>query len=258
MELDVATRATLKLFLLPPGILLLLLLIGWLFARRLVGRLLVLVAFLGLYLLSTPAVLERLAARVETIPPPTGDQLRNSGAEAILVLLAGIRRNNPELGGAGALSSLSLQRIDYGLALHRMTGLPIVLSGGSVRGDTRPLAELGVDWLQGRAGVTPLAVENGSRDTWENAQRSAEALRRLGIERVLLVTHAFHMPRAMLSADAADLDAVPAPFAFEHDPSPTPPPISPIDWLPHPGRLGLSYLMLHEMSGLFWYRLNRR
>lgn len=258
MELDVATRATLKLFLLPPGILLLLLLIGWLFARRLVGRLLVLVAFLGLYLLSTPAVLERLAARVETIPPPTGDQLRNSGAEAILVLLAGIRRNNPELGGAGALSSLSLQRIDYGLALHRMTGLPIVLSGGSVRGDTRPLAELGVDWLQGRAGVTPLAVENGSRDTWENAQRSVEALRRLGIERVLLVTHAFHMPRAMLSADAADLDAVPAPFAFEHDPSPTPPPISPIDWLPHPGRLGLSYLMLHEMSGLFWYRWNRR
>ena len=258
MELDVATRATLKLLLLPPGILLVLLLIGWLFARHRAGRLVVLVAFLGLYLLSTPAALEWLAAQVETVPPPTDDELHNSGADAILVLLAGIRRTNSEPGGTDALSSLSLQRIDYGLALHRMTGLPIVLSGGSVRGDTRPVAELGADWLQDRAGMTPLAVENGSRDTWENAQLSAETLQRLGIERVLLVTHAFHMPRAMLSANAADLDAVPAPFAFQHDPSPDPSATTPIDWLPYPGRLGLSYLMLHEMAGLFWYRLNRQ
>jgi uncharacterized SAM-binding protein YcdF (DUF218 family) len=209
-------------------------------------------------LLSTPAVVEQLAARVETSPPPKPEELRNSGAEAILVLLASMRRNNPELGGASTLSSLSLERIDYALALHRMTGLPIVVSGGSVRGDTRPLAELGAEWLQDRAGVTPLAVENVSHDTWENAQRSAQTLRRLGIDRVLLVTHAFHMPRAMLSASAAGIDAVATPFGFEHDPSPTAPPTAPLDWLPHPGRLGLSYLMLHELAGLYWYRQHRQ
>lgn len=254
MELDVSTRALLKLFLLPPGILLILLLLGWLFARRPIGRLLVLVAFLGLYLLSTPAVVAWLAARVETIPPATDDELHGGGAEAILVLLASRRRSNPELGGASALSALSLERIDYGLALHRKTGLPIVLSGGSVKDDPLTLAELGNEWLQDRAGVTALGLESDSRDTWENALFSAQTLRRLGVGRVLLVTHAFHMPRALLSARAAGIDALAAPFGFEHDPTDSSPPTA-LDWLPYPGRLGLSYLMLHEWTGRHWYRL---
>ncbi len=254
MELDVSTRALLKLFLLPPGILLILLLLGWLFARRSIGRFLVLVAFLGFYLLSTPAVVAWLAARVETIPPPTDDELHNSGAEAILVLLASRRRSNPELGGVSALSALSLERIDYGLALHRKTGLPIVLSGGSVKDDRLTLAELGDEWLQDRAGVTALVLESDSRDTRENALFSAQTLRRLGVRRVLLVTHAFHMPRALLSARAAGIDALAAPFGFEHDLKDSAAPTA-LDWLPYPGRLGLSYLMLHELTGLHWYRL---
>ncbi len=256
MEPDVATRALLKLFLLPPGILLILLLFGWLFARRPIGRLLVLVAFLGLYLLSTPAVVEWLAARVETIPPPMDDELHDGGAEAILVLLASRRRSNPELGGASALSALSLERIDYGLALHRKTGLPIVLSGGSIKDDPQSLAALGAEWLQDRAGVTALGLETRSRDTRENALFSAQTLHRLGVRRVWLVTHAFHMPRALSSARAAGIDALPAPFGFNHDLTDNGPPAA-LDWLPYPGRLGLSYLMLHEWTGRHWYRLQR-
>ena len=121
-----------------------------------------------------------------------------------VVLLAGARRSNPEIDGADALNGLSLERIDHALALHRQTGLPIVVSGGSVKGDTATLAELGADWLQRRTGVTALAVEGASRDTWENAAFSADIMEKQGLGRVLLVTHAFHMPRAMLS--------VPLPF----------------------------------------------
>ena len=255
MELDVLTRSLLKLFVLPPGLLLLLLFTGWLFVKRLLGRMLILIAFLGFYLLSTPALLSSLASHAETIAAPDQSELQASGAEAILVLLAGVRRINPELGGASALSALSLERIDYGLALHRRTGLPILLSGGSVRGDSRPLAELGADWLQERAGVKVLAIDSDSRDTWENARNSAETLRRHGIGRVLLVTHAFHMPRAMLSAKAAQIDVIAAPFAFHHLPAELAPPTRLTDWLPQPGILGRNYLMLHEILGMAWYRL---
>lgn len=258
MELDVAARALLKLLLLPPGGLILLLLIGWLFARHFFGRFLILLATLAFYLLSTPATVDWLAARLETIPAPSAEQLRDSGADAILVLMADMRRSNPELDGAPALSALSLQRIDYGLALHRKTGLPIVLSGGSVKGDTPPLAELGAEWLKDRAGVTARAIETASRDTWENAYNSAETLKRLGFDRVLLVTHAFHMPRAMLSMQAAGVDAVPAPFGFEHVPAEIRQPTEASDWLPQPGLLGRSYLILHEMAGLVWYGLTRQ
>jgi len=253
MELDAATRATLKLALLPPGILLLLLLIGWLTARRFFGRLLLLVAILLFYAMTTPAVVARLAERLETVPALTVDEARSSGADAILVLLAGRRQFNPELAGADALSGLSLERIDHALFLHRRTGLPIVLSGGRLQDEGTSLAELGAQWLKDRAGVTPLAVEPDSANTWENARNSAALLRDRGIDRVLLVTHAFHMPRAILSARSAEIDAIPAPFAFQHIPADIRPPPIFDDWLPHPGYLGISYLLLHEMAGLVWY-----
>ena len=258
MEIDAATRAALKLVVLPPGGLLLLLLLGWLFARRLFGRLLILLATAALYLLSTPAAVDLLAARLENVPAPSPGQLKDSRADAILVLMAGKRRFNPELEGADALDGLSLQRVDHGLAVHRQTGLPILLSGGGAKDGETPLANLGAAWLEDRGGVTALAVDNTSRDTWENARNSAELLHRHGIRRVLLVTHAFHMPRALLSARAAGIDAVPAPFGFEHTPASLRQPGEIGDWLPQPGRLGRSYLILHEMLGLVWYGLTRR
>ena len=257
MELDVSTRALLKLFLLPPGILLLLLLLGWLFARRLFGRLLVLIGIVLFYGLSTPVGLNWLASKLETVPAKTFSELKRTQAEGILVFLAGTRKHNPELGGKTELSALSLSRIDYALALHRETGLPILLSGGSVDGETPPLAELGADWLQQRAGIKPVALDGASRDTRENAQRSRALIEQLGMRRLILVTHAFHMPRAQLSAHTAGLDVVAAPFGFMHTPLRYLQPPEMKDWLPQPGVLGRSYLVLHEMAGLVWYGFNQ-
>lgn len=257
MEIDVATRGLIKLALLPPGILILMLLIGWLLARRFFGRFVILLAIAAFYGLSTPIAVDWLASQLESVPPLTPTQLQTSRADAIWVLMAGINQHNPELAGGDRLSWHSLERIDHALALHRKTGLPLILSGGSVTGDTRPVAELGADWLQVRAAVRALAIENTSRDTWENAQFSAALFKRQGIERVLLVTHAFHMPRAVLSARAAGIDVVPAPFAYQHTPHTLQERGRFVDWLPQPGYLGSSYLILHEMAGLIWYGLGR-
>ena len=256
MEIDVGTRAILKLMLLPPGILVLLLLLGWLFARHFFGRFLVLLATLAVYLLSSPAVVDLLAAPLESIPAVSKTEQRDSRAQAILVFLADASRNNPELDGEDALGPLSLQRMDYGLALHRQTGLPLILAGGSVKGDSTPVARLAADWLTQRTGIKPLAIEQESRDTRGNAFLSAELLQTLGIDRVVLVTHAAHMPRALLNARAAGLDVVPAPFGFEHTPPELREPVEIGDWLPQPGMLGRSYRVLHEMLGLVWYGLN--
>lgn len=257
MEIDVGTRAILKLMLLPPGILLLLLLIGWLFARRFFGRFLVLLATAALYLLSTPAVVDLLASRLETVPAASTAELRDGRAQAILIFLAGVRRDNPELDGDDALGPLSLQRMDYGLALHRQTRLPIIVAGGSVKGDSTPVARLAADWLTQRTGIKPLAIEQESRDTRGNAFLSAELLQTLNVGRVVLVTHAAHMPRALLNARAAGIDVIPAPFGFEHTPPELRGPAEIRDWIPQPGELGRSYVILHEMLGLAWYGLNR-
>lgn len=257
MEIDVATRELIKFAVLPPGILIIALLLGWLFARHLFGRLLLLTAILTFYALSTPVGLNWLAAKVETIPPPSAAQIAASRADVILVLLAGVERHNPELSGADRLSADSLERVDYALALHRRTGLPIVVSGGSVSGDTTPVAELAARWLDDRAGVKARAIESGSRDTWENARNSQALLAANGLHKALLVTHAYHMPRALLSARAANLQVVAAPFGFMHVPDDLSEPTRLADWLPHRGYLGSSYLVLHEVIGIAWYSLAR-
>jgi uncharacterized SAM-binding protein YcdF (DUF218 family) len=257
VELDVATRGLLKLALLPPGILLVLLLVAWMLGGKLLGRLLALAAIALFYALSTPAGLAWLAERVETVPAQSPERLLQANPRAIWVLMGGIESNNPELAGADRLGAFSLARVDYALHLHRQTGLPIALSGGSPLGDYRPSAEIAADWLRQQARVEPLLVEASSRDTWENARESAQRLAVLGVDRVLLVTHAFHMPRALLSAEAAAIDAVPAPCCFEHTPAALRKPGAITDWLPTPGVLGKSYLMLHEMAGLAWYGLFR-
>ena len=258
MELDVAARALLKLVLLPPGCLVAGLVIGLLLVRRRLGKLLLIASTTGLIVLSTPVTVEWLAARVETIPPTGMAQLKASEADAILVFMAGLRRDNPEYDGADVLTGLSLERLDHALRIQQQTGLPIIVSGGSVDGDTTPLAELALDWLRRYATATVIAAETDSRDTWENARFSKPLLADLGIERVVLVTHAFHMPRALYSAESAGIDAVPSAFAYLHPPPAYQPPRRPGDWLPQAGALHQAYLLLHEMAGYYWYRQARQ
>ena len=255
MELDVGTRAVLKAWLLPPGILLILLMIGWVFARRAFGRILLFLTIAAFYLLATSFGAGWLASRLETIPATPINALERSGADAILVFLAGVRDNNPELDGRDNLSGSSLERIDFALTLHRQTGLPILLSGGSLKEDTETLADLGQAWLIQQANVTRIVLDDSSRDTWENATNSAILLRERGFTRPLLVTHAYHMPRSLFSARTAGIDAIPAPFAFIHNTQT--PDSDASDWVPGAHNLAKSYLVLHEMAGLLWYKLTR-
>lgn len=257
MEIDLATRELLKIALLPPGILLILLLLAWMTARKFFGRFVLLLTILFMYALSTPIGVNWLAMQLETIPALTPTELRTSGADAIWVPLAGVREDNPELGGNDWLNAMSLERMDHALHLHRKTKLPILVSGGNVRTGVTPVADLAAEWLQTRTGIRPLAVENTSRDTWENAHHSIEHLREHNAERVLLVTHAYHMPRAVLSARAAGIEVVPAPFGFLHRSPELRAAPGYRDWMPLPAYLGYSYLILHEMAGLIWYGLAR-
>ena len=57
-------------------------------------------------------------------------------------------------------------------------------------------------------------VESRSLDTRENAARSAEILLPAGARRIVLVTHAAHMRRAVEAFEHAGFTVIPAPTAF--------------------------------------------
>lgn len=241
----------LKDLVLPPGGIVLLGLLGLILSRRFIGKLLIVLSLGTLYMLSTPFFAGTLISGLETTPPITPAAARNSGAGAILVLGGGRYTNAPEYPG-DTVSARLLVRLRYAAWLSRRSGLPVIPSGGSPRTPGASEAALAKEVLEQEFGVKVLAIEGNSRTTWENAHLSKAVLARHGIQRILLVTHAFHMPRALAAFKQAGIDAIPAPTAYRHTPGEQ---RKLTDWLPSASSLQLSYYALHEYLGRLWYQM---
>jgi len=204
------------------------------------GRALAVAGVSLLVLLSIPAVAVLLQLCVDTSPPL--DLKRAETAQAIVILGGGIRPNAPEYDG-DTLGRLTLERVRYGARVARLTGLPVLVSGGSVLGGALE-ATLMRDALEREFGVAVRWTEDRSRDTHENAVLSAEMLRAEGIHRVVLVAHAFDMPRAGAEFAAQDVEIIKAPTGI--------PPRNfgePLMFVPSLAGLTGSYYALYEMLG---------
>jgi uncharacterized SAM-binding protein YcdF (DUF218 family) len=247
------TVIILKSLILPPGGLILLGLISLLFSRRLFGKILLSITLALFYLLSTPFVADNLLAGLERYIFMTPEEITSSKAEAIVVLCGGRYQGAPEYGG-DTIYGLSLERMRYAAWLQKRTKLPIIVSGGSVEKDRVPEAILGSRVLKDEFGSQVLATEDKSVNTWENALFTSRLLSSLRIKKVALVTHAWHMPRAMEVFSLNGVDAIAAPTIFGPGRVTVTQSIA-RDWLPDSKALRNSYYALHEYLGLAWYRL---
>lgn len=247
-------RYLLKFMLLPPLAQLLALLLAALLWRRLprLAKTLAVLSVVSLWLLATPHVSRLLIDGLEQrYPLRTPAQLADTEAGAIVVLSAGLDPVGREFGFAVA-SDHSLVRLRYAAFAQRRTNLPILVSGGRVfsDGDDLTLAEAMANDLVRQFRVPVRWQEGRSRNTAENARYSAEVLSEAGIERVLLVTEAFHMPRAVLAFEQAGLVVEAAPTApLDTSQSTT------LGWVPTALALNNSTLALHEYLGWLVYRL---
>jgi len=95
--------------------------------------------------------------------------------------------------------------------------------------------------------------EDKSRDTFENARFSAEILRSANISRILLVTHAAHMPRSQNLFAREGLTVTPAPTGFS-----APAKYYIGQFLPRQSAMGTSYYAIYELLGGAWYALRGR
>jgi uncharacterized SAM-binding protein YcdF (DUF218 family) len=252
--MDVAVTRLLEALLLPPGGPLLLTAAGLLLMGRRprLGRALALLGVVVLWAASLPVVGHALMHSLETHPPLDAQELRAAQAQAIVVLGAGRYGDAPEYGGIDTVSRWGLERLRYGAHVHRITGLPILVTGGSPTGGR--VAEAGFlgDYLEKELGIGPVWREERSRTTAENARYSAALLRERGIRRVLLVTHAWHEARAMESFRRVGLDPIAAPTGFAARLTP------PRNWLPDvQDGLLQTQQALHEWLGRAVYALRR-
>jgi uncharacterized SAM-binding protein YcdF (DUF218 family) len=184
--------------------------------------------------------------------------------EEVLVVLGGgtdpaeAPRKTIEMNGAG-------DRVLYAARLYQEGKARYVLvSGGRLgwdSGESTPAAEMAslLEWL-GVPGAN-IWQQDRSQNTAEDAQFCASLLREKGINRILLVTSAWHMPRSVMLFKAQGLEVIPLPTDYN---------VTQASWeqswkgdwreivlnlFPSVDNLGLTSRMLKEYLGLFVYDL---
>lgn len=245
MAEDNPLSSLLPLLLLPPGPSIALLAVALLPGRPKLRAACVALALGSLYLSSVPATASWLRGQLEVYPPIAPAQ---TSAEAIVVLGADRQHGAVEYGG-DTIAGLGLERLRYAAWLQKKTGLPVLTSGGAVAGEPVSEAELMRGILK-EFGVEARWIEGESRNTYENALFSSRLLKGVGIGEILLVTHAWHMPRAVEAFEHAGIKATPAPTGAMN-PAQVP---TLQDWLPKAQSLRMTSLALHEILGRLWYR----
>lgn len=251
MDADLAVRAIGRALVLPPGGPMLVATMGLALLRRapVLGRSLIGAALLVMLVVSMPVGSNRLASWVERYPPL--DLSRPVAADAIVVLSGGIRRDAP-LPGQANLMPDPLERLAGGAVIARATHLPMLLSGGRVEPGLSEAEVMQASLVQA-FGMEARWLEQRSRTTRENARESAKILLPLGLKRVVLVTSAVHLPRAVREFEAAGFTVVPAPTGID---SPAACVASLHCWLPNGLALAQSYGALYELLGAVVARLD--
>lgn len=197
-----------------------------------------------------PLVSATLGHALERQCPPTPlDDI--PPADAIVVLGGGVAEMNeerpyPELYPAADRAIMAVR-------LFRAGKAPIVIpTGGGAPKAEKPLLEsLGVP-------ESSIVCEDEARDTAENASKTLAILRQRGCKRALVVTSAWHLPRAMMLFRAEGIDFVPVGCDYECTLAASNRARMPL-WmkLPNPESAGKAAYYVKEWLGILFYSFRK-
>lgn len=237
-------------FLLPPLNLLLVFALGifLLYRHHTLARQLLSGAFGLLWIASTPYFAEGALHQLEARTSALEKQL--PPADAIVILGGGTYFRAPEYAGQDTVNQQTLQRLRYGAWLQRETARPILVTGGRPLGNRLSEAQQMRAILEQDFRVPVRWIEGTSDNTFENAYQSYSLLQAQGVQRIYLVTHAWHMPRAAEVFRRVGFDVIEAPTGFTTNYQ-----TDALDFLPDAEALLDSRTFVHEVIGLAWYQL---
>ncbi|MGE5418097.1 MAG: YdcF family protein [Acidobacteriota bacterium] len=202
-------------FIAPPGIIILFMLLFslWLYKKRKEKRGAAWLLFLSFvfYIASTPLLGDFLLHSIEYryIPPlnPSGD--------VIIMLGGGAVQGSRDVDGVGSLSGSAASRLLTAYQLHQRLRIPVIVCGGQVFSDTANEAEIAQRKLISLGMSSKMIImENTSRNTAENADNTKDILLRHKFGRPILVTSAYHMPRAVSNFERIGIKVEPYPTDY--------------------------------------------
>ena len=237
------------LWLLPPGcvILLLAVLTFYLFKHNARGKFAAALITLLLYFASLMPVAQFLTHGLES----RYTQPSALKADVIAVLGGGAVSGVPDVDGEGALAAAGMNRLATGMRLQRLLDVPVIVSGGQVFKNSGGEAEIAKRVLMGM-GVRENMVYTDTKalNTRQNAQNIIAASRENGWKRIVVVTSALHMPRAMQNFAAVkdsdmEVTAYPCDYLLSGKIS-----VSPFSFVPQAYALDLTAIALKEYLAL--------
>jgi uncharacterized SAM-binding protein YcdF (DUF218 family) len=181
----------------------------------------------------------------------TALDLKHRSVQAIVVLGGGVVTGAP--GADHQMSKTSLERLRLGTQLARQSGLPLIFSGGSgwgAKDSSVSEADVAEKVLQDAFGIKLNFKESSSRDTQENAGSTWDLLSKQGIQRIAMVTHSTHMPRASAEFKKVGFYVTEAAVGQPKIGSETL-----LGWFPNAANLELSQSVLRELLAQFIQRL---
>lgn len=125
----------------------------------------------------------------------------------------------------------------------------VIVSGGNPEHHAASEADTYAPYLL-RAGVAPrdLVLDDTSLTTWQNARNVTRLLRAQPVDTLLLVTSAYHMPRALLDFRRFGADPVPVAGGMRR---------ARTGWLPRLANLQSAQTALHELIGIAQFHVYR-
>lgn len=224
----------------------------WFYVRWL-GRILMMFGVISLWVLSMPIVAYPLVNLLQNqYPVLQAEDLKNSKTHAVIVVLGGGEMVQAEYGNKHTVSDFTLHRVNYAAFLQQKTHLPVILSGGKLNGAAHSMAELMSNVLQDNFHITADYIEDKSLTTVDESKFILPILKQHQFDEVYLVTNAWHMPRSVYIFQRAGIHVIPAPMGYYvYGPG-----YALISYFPNMDALYASSMAIHELMGLFFYRIS--
>ncbi len=209
-------------------------------------------AQMALVLFSMPIIAWLGAGTLEWPFPPLSQ--RPADAQAIVVLASYVRPPKP-LQPIPEMDEATVYRCIQAADMYRQgKPCPVLISGG--RADPSEAgpscAEVMRDFLL-QLSVDPanLIIEGHSRSTYENALESGKLLHARGFHRIILVTSAEHLARAVGCFRKQGLEVIPCGCRYRALQLEE----IPLQWIPNPSSARANQALCHEWVGFLWYWL---
>ncbi len=243
----------------PPGINLILILIGLLLIRKHHRGAISLIIFSSstLLLLSLPIVSISLLSTIEPADNQSFSEIKtivsnNKNNTAIVVISAGRLQEAFEYGNIDVVNANTLQRLNYATWLHKKLDIPLLLTGENGENEATPDAVLMNQTLISSFSVVPIWIESKSKNEAEIAKNVSLFLKNKDITMVVLVTHAKEILKTSYVFQKQGIHVIAAPIVFSSNR------YNRGDitfYLPAAKSLQDSTTALSEIFTLFWYQL---